>query len=133
MCVIGLVFATAGACADKGREWRSGTILESTATEAYTGDVQPGVRSRNYDFSPEGQQGPPRRSLIFVPAYGVRESYVIESQGEKFVAMRVYQPDKPSSIASMRNVKFAVEKKTIIILDDKGRKHKFKRPAAERR
>jgi hypothetical protein len=43
-----------------------------------------------------------RRSLIFVPTYAVRETYVIESAGEKFVATRVYPSDKPSDIAGMR-------------------------------
>jgi hypothetical protein len=122
-----LIVVLTGWCDGKDRNGLSGTRLDTAVAEAYLGEIQPGVRSRNYDFSPGANDaGLARRSLIFAPAYAVRETYVIEAAGQRYVASRIYESDKPSSISELTDVKFAIVKKKVFILDRKGREHEFR-------
>jgi hypothetical protein len=68
------------------------------------------------------------RTGTVLDATAARETYVIESSGERYAATRVlHNSDKPSRIANMRDVKFVVEKGKIFVLDDEGRTHEFPR------
>ena len=125
--VLGL-FLLVTICSAKNRDWQLGTILEGKAAEADLGNVYPVTHGRSFDFTPKTGLETNGRSWIVIPNYGVRETYVIvPASGPRVIATRLLQSDKPSEFSKMHEVKFAVSKGRVFLLDAKGREHQFKR------
>ena len=63
---------------------------------------------------------------MHVSSYGIKETYVFQDENFTYVASRLNESDRPSRLTEMKTVRFAVEKKNVFLLDDRGREFKAK-------
>ena len=121
-----LVFACSLA-AERKRDWHEGTMIDAEGADAYMGNVSPTIRSRGYDFSPGASNSRTSAgTAMHVSSRGIKETYVFQDADYTYEASRLNESDKPSSLTEMKTVRFAVEKKAVFLLDDKGREFKAK-------
>ena len=106
----------------KNPDWRSGTILDCRVTESLEAEARiwPSLSTSPEEATYGG-------SWAAVPSHGLRETVVVEvASGERVIATRLVRTSKPSPLSGLREVRLAVTNGTVVILDQKGREHKFK-------
>jgi hypothetical protein len=82
--------------------------------------------SEEYSFSAVPGQAGIQRQVVQVPKRKVRETYVIDSAGQRFVGVRTSIGEhKLAGVPAMAEVKFEVSKKHIHIVDESGERHSF--------
>jgi hypothetical protein len=99
--------------AAKDRDWRNGTIADAPGSTTNVASV-------------EAWQGRSNVSLVFIPHYKTRETYVIGAEGERFTVTRTRPSNKAAQWDGTDTVRFAVDKDRVYVLDSEGREHKFK-------
>ena len=113
--------------AGKKRDWHQGTMVDAEGADAYMGNVSPTIRGRGYDFSPGASNNrTPAQTAMHVSNHGIKETYVFQDDNYTYVATRINESDKPSLLTEMKAVRFAVEKKNVYLLDNRGREFKAK-------
>jgi hypothetical protein len=113
--------------AEKKRDWQEAIMLDAEGADAYMGNSSPTIRGRGYDFSPGAANSrTPAGTAMHVSSYGIKETYVFQDDDYTYVASRLNESDKPSRLTEMKTVRFAIEKKSVYLLDDRGREFKAK-------
>jgi hypothetical protein len=126
-CVALLLIVAFCLGAEKKRDWREGNMVDAEGADAYLGNSSATMRGRGYDFSPGGSSSrTPAQTAMHVSTYGIKETYVFQDDNYTYVASRLNESGKPSRLTEMKTVKFAVEKKSVYLLDDRGREFKAK-------
>lgn len=125
--VLTAVFGSCGTAAEKQRDWRTGTVLDSQRSRYFSGTV--GNASTTGTSQTSGNsgtyQGNTNSSQTAV--YRVFETFLIEGETYAYLAQERlrWRWSKPANVTVNAPVKYVVEKRKLFVMDDDGKEHEM--------
>jgi hypothetical protein len=119
-----LLFLTATLLpAEKQRDWQTGTLRDSSRSRYFAGSV--GHANTNGNIGDSTYTGNTNSSETAI--YRVYQNYEIEGDQYVYLAQEhiKWRWSKSADVAVNEKVKYAVEKRTLIVIDDEGKEHKM--------
>lgn len=126
VCLLLLASSVLTFAADKPRDWKTGTLLETEkqqvlegSTTTTNGEISAKNKGNKTDFSRNSTSNTTEN-------YDNFQVYTIQGDGTTYVAREklLFPWSKPASVTVGAKLKFAVEKNTIYLLGDDGKQHK---------
>jgi hypothetical protein len=119
-----LLLVTPLATAEKQRDWRNGTVLDSSRSRYFAGTI--GNSNTSGSVNDSGSfNGSTTSSETAV--YRVYQNFVIEGDQYAYLAQEHlhWRWSKPADLTVNGKVKYAVDKRKLYVIDDEGKEHEM--------
>jgi hypothetical protein len=119
-----LLLISTFATAEKNRDWQIGTVLDSNRSRYFAGTVGDGNTNGTINDN-GGYSGNTTTSETAI--YRVYQNFVIEGDQYVYLAQEhiKWRWSKPADLTVNGKVKYAVEKRTLYVIDDEGKEHEM--------
>ena len=125
--VIVFVFVVSVPAAEKVRDWQAGKVLDSQRSRYFAGTVSDANTSGTARTSGTYGTYQSNTTSSETAGYRVFETFLIESETHAYLAQERlrWKWSKPANLTVNGPVKFAIEKRKLIVIDDDGKEHEM--------